>query len=324
MKEVKDLVLMCSQIGKNIELTQAGGANASVKNSRSMWIKASGFNLSDVNCKSGYVLVNHPLIRESFEHGSAESEEQSRDLIKFSILDSNGGLKPSMEVGFHSYLPRCVLHTHPIFLNSISGLSDPASLLSSLGLDDVAVVDYFRPGFNLAKQVYSSFLSLNAKGCRYPSFILRNHGLLVSGQTPKDCLEKTLIISNAAKSLVLDRTNLVLPPYSPPVPHIHDGMSGFLGSVIGDSLSGVYMFPDAVVFLEDLKRGKGKASVLDGRLFYQLSEKSSRNIDEVLYAHNHVLNYSRVLGEIKPLSVRDVEELVNMEEEKYRKRSVEE
>jgi ribulose-5-phosphate 4-epimerase/fuculose-1-phosphate aldolase len=152
-----DLVALCRACSLE-ELAQAGGGNISVKEGDIMYIKASGVALCDVTSKYGIARV-----RTSDVVASLSGSEP--DIMSFAM----GPERPSLETYFHAFLRSYVVHLHPTHLN--------AHLCS----DQPGMVDYYKPGFELSKQVLATYSGQSV-------IYLRNHGIIYHADTLDDVL----------------------------------------------------------------------------------------------------------------------------------------
>lgn len=302
LTEVSALKKISDLFGHSIEYSQGGGSNASAKVGGTMLIKASGFTLAEMVKKQGYVAVLYEPIAELYSNGCTVDEDTARATIRKAIIPPGegttpnssraGSLKPSIETGFHTFLRKYVLHFHPLYLNAILCLKDCAPILRELYSDLIYVlVNYKRPGHFLAAEVARSISSpaVTKRGRDGDQIIfLKNHGLIVSGDNPDVVIKTAQSICDKAKRYVLSRTGLLPYTYNDlPVASLSDNQ---------------FLFPDAVVFLRNASA----------------NSNPSRNFNEVLFVHNAILELTAKLGEHDALSDRDVQELLEMEEEKYR------
>ena len=60
-EELKKLSNLSEDIGKNLNLIQGAGGNSSVKIDKVLWVKASGYWLSDANKKNIFVIINYNI-----------------------------------------------------------------------------------------------------------------------------------------------------------------------------------------------------------------------------------------------------------------------
>ena len=56
---LKDLVKISKYFGQRFDLTQAAGGNSSIKLGNQMYIKSSGYSLSEVSLDNGYTLLDN-------------------------------------------------------------------------------------------------------------------------------------------------------------------------------------------------------------------------------------------------------------------------
>lgn len=150
-----EFLQLCRRFGQLDELVQAGGGNISVKlEGHLSIIKSSGIALSDVTKDKGYCIVNHERVKESI----LCNDEPKLEALTFS---SN---IPSLEVYFHSFMKKYVVHLHP------------STMLPYLCGACPEAVPYFKPGFELSKEVYKRW-----KG--EPVVFLKNHGVIFTADT---------------------------------------------------------------------------------------------------------------------------------------------
>jgi len=295
----------------DIELAQGAGGNISVKAGNTMVVKASGFTFKNMK-HGGIVNVNHEAIAAIYSEGDL-SEDDARKIIYNSVVDS--ALKPSIEVGFHSFMKKYVIHLHPIFLNGVLASKDAEKVLSSLYEDlRYVFVKYVRPGHNLAAEIYSKRARATVE-----IYFLQNHGIVVSADDLGICLGTIKSIVQRAKKFVLSK-GFTLPAHISPSPTSNKGKAGFIGVYLGKESD--YLFPDAVVYLYDLYKQKHGYSLIQGRAFFPLSLDWATDIDEILYAHNAMVAIADKFGGPNPLSKTNMKELIDMEEEKHRKKMV--
>ena len=103
--------------------------------------------------------------------------------------------RPSIETLLHAFLPAAhVDHVHADAICSLANAPDPeAAVHEALG-DDVAVVPYLRPGFELSKRV--------ADLADARAVVLAHHGLVTWGETHEESYGLTLeLVARAAERL---------------------------------------------------------------------------------------------------------------------------
>jgi len=349
---------ICTAFGGDIEYSQGGGTNASAKDGDLMIIKASGYTLADMMVKDGYVQLLYQPIADIYTRENSISEDEARRITQ-SAVQAGSQLKPSIETGFHSFLNTFVVHLHPIYLIAILCLEKSEEIIRTLYPDiNLVTAGYQRPGHNLSREVAkklkemsfrpkstdevekspaakmritkdpSTSRSLSREKSRDSApttsagrrddkknitIFLKNHGLIVSGDDSDTCVSIAKEICARAKQYVLQETDTKAVSYA----DLKQDADGFLGCEYGGESE--YLYPDAVVFLYDIKEGRKPYTIVNGRVRYALSHDKARQIDEVLFAHNVIAGFAKQLGPYHSLSNTEVQALIDMEEEKYRK-----
>lgn len=183
------------------DLVQAGGGNSSVKLSPShMLIKASGFQLAELNENIGWCETNPQIIVDFFSSDKNEiTKESEKQLLTDSVLsgaaNDDGGskqLRPSIEIFLHSVTQKYTLHTHPMVVNILTATDKGWQTLKEL-FPKALFVDYATPGIKLAAEYFKTF---KAFGKMPDVLFLKNHGLVVSRETAdfvKNTTEEVLV-----------------------------------------------------------------------------------------------------------------------------------
>jgi rhamnose utilization protein RhaD (predicted bifunctional aldolase and dehydrogenase) len=171
----------CSKVGKDPLLVQGAGGNASWKDNKILWIKASGTWLADAQKKDIFVPVD-------LMHLQQEVSKNNFKAIPRVIVDSN--MKPSIETLLHALMPhKYVVHLHAIeILTYLVRLSPKIELINLLkNFISWSYVEYFKPGEELARAVSNS---LDNKETTDVVF-LKNHGVVIGGSSVLN-IEETL------------------------------------------------------------------------------------------------------------------------------------
>ena len=172
--------------GLRADYVQGGGGNTSVKfDDHLMAIKASGYTLADITEEKGYVTVEYPRIQEYYNavdtdiQKDYEKESLEVNLSSMSLLPGMENKRPSVEVGFHSFLQTCVIHTHSVYATTLACLhwEIPAvHYLVGFAGPKVPVAPYATYGTDdLARNVWQTM------GPDYQAVLLANHGLVAVG-----------------------------------------------------------------------------------------------------------------------------------------------
>ena len=188
MDDVDLLVYQSRLIGADPSLVVWGGGNTSIKidqvdfrgrDTTAMVIKGSGSDMKTIERRQFPALRLDDII-PLFDRGSM-SDEEMVDYLGKCMLDP-GSPRPSIETLLHAFLPyKSVAHSHADAVVSLTNNADTQQVLSACYGDDVAVIEYIRPGFFLSRRVGEAVRGNPlVKGV-----VLVNHGLFTWGDTAK-------------------------------------------------------------------------------------------------------------------------------------------
>lgn len=201
--ELDELTTVSRAVGDDLELVQGPGGNTSVKTAEPaprLLIKASGFRLADVGPHSAWVGLDLDHLQRIFADPELEAldplaahEQSSARLAQM----TGTGPRASMETGFHLFLDRVVLHTHPVAINAFACAHGGRETLAELIREDLPWIDVAVPGFPLAAKI-----SREVAGHKHPPrrLVLASHGLITAGPTPRLALESTRRLVDSARS----------------------------------------------------------------------------------------------------------------------------
>ena len=191
---MEGFVKISKYAGMREDLVQAGGGNSSYKISKEkMVIKASGYQLSDMTINEGYALVNPSIIKAAFlnvDDIDAITEVDSRAILEKAFIE---GKRPSIETFLHAISDTYTLHTHPIVVNALTCREGGMNVLKQL-FPQALIVSYATPGVELARAYFKAYKEYGAE--KKPNIIfLQNHGLVVSGESAEEVIEKTEMVT---------------------------------------------------------------------------------------------------------------------------------
>lgn len=214
-KDLTPLLELSHQMGSpTLRMAILGEGNSSMKlNDETFAVKASGTNLEKLQntdvavCRFDKLL---PLFNEK------DLSDAAIDKALFdSRVDSNAK-KPSIEALFHAWLltlpgVNCVGHVHAIAVNQI--LCSPRAkefATQRLFPDEVVLcgtesvlVPYVDPGLSLAKAIRDETLLYVRRTGREPKVILlKNHGIIAVGSSPKAVMGTLLMAEKSAQIFV--------------------------------------------------------------------------------------------------------------------------
>ena len=173
-----ELSYISKYIGQDESLVQAGGGNTSIKIDDSrMLVKSSGIELSAVTDNSGFSIVDYRQVREALI-----SDANDDSILKNALIE---GLRPSIETYLHSLTDKYTIHSHPLCVTILVCQTNGMGVLKKL-FPDAICVGYAKPGIELAK-IFFHAIQKNSSAFL---FFLKNHGLIVSGNSKEDVLKK--------------------------------------------------------------------------------------------------------------------------------------
>jgi rhamnose utilization protein RhaD (predicted bifunctional aldolase and dehydrogenase)/NAD(P)-dependent dehydrogenase (short-subunit alcohol dehydrogenase family) len=169
-------------IGSDPALVLHGGGNTSVKASwtdvtgeetEAIYIKGSGWNLGTIEA-AGFAPLPLARVRKLLSLASLSDINMMRELSA-ARLDA-GAPQPSVETMLHAFLPqRVVLHSHADVIVALTNLAEGAERVREVLGDQVVIVPYVMPGFDLAKAVQRIWPEQATEAT--VGMVLLNHGL---------------------------------------------------------------------------------------------------------------------------------------------------
>jgi len=207
--ELAELVDVSRRLGEQWELVQAGGGNTSVKLGGSMYIKASGLRLRDMDTDSGLVAIDLAslrglLIDEAFATLPARERDLKLAQEMNGITRGAPGRRASIESWVHAVFDRSVVHTHPIWVNAIVCTTSCRTILHHLFSCEEPpplVVPYVAPGYPLALLLVREVSQYRLEhGCDPNMVFLANHGLITVGESPVQAAELTNRVTKIARA----------------------------------------------------------------------------------------------------------------------------
>ncbi len=209
LNELDKLVYMSRLIGADPSLVVWGGGNTSIKVTEKdflgrdvsvMRIKGSGSDLKSME-RWQFPRLKLEEVLPVFEREEM-SDEEMVDYLDRCVLDPNSP-RPSIETLLHAFLPyMCVAHSHADAVVGLTNNREADDILRRVYGDDVAVVEYLRPGFRLSKLVGLAV----KESPRLDGVVLMNHGLFTWGDSAKDAYDRHIdLVSKAEEYAVQGR-----------------------------------------------------------------------------------------------------------------------
>ncbi|MBE6912564.1 MAG: class II aldolase [Ruminococcaceae bacterium] len=328
---MKDFVKMCAAIGGMKDYVQGGGGNASCKHdANKMAIKASGFTIGEITKDSGYADVDYIKICEYHtgvkENELAEREKNSTPFTMSCVFpDKNGNkLRPSVETGFHSFMKKYVMHTHPVYANAITCASGGAELAKKiLGDADFIWIPYINPGFSLTLVIKAAMDAYEEKTGIFPKIIfLENHGLITTSDDAEECLALHFEVNEKIKAYLgaEDFVKSISLSEKDDAYICEDAfVSDFVSAFGVEEIERSILYPDQLVYLNAAMKD-GKIAFSDSSITINAPKKEALAIVETFAAFCYVVKTIKKAG--LTIQVMDNEAtgfINNWESEKYRK-----
>ena len=320
--------------GNRKDYVQGGGGNTSVKLDDSlMAIKASGYTLQEVTEEKGYVTVDYQRIRQYYntvdaaEDKDFEKESLAVNLDSVVLLEGMENRRPSVEVGFHSFLKKNVIHTHSVYANILCCSAEGrASAVGILQSEKYVFIPYIDPGFRLTlaiKQAVDEYIIMH--GTQPQVILMENHGIVVHG----DDDEETMALHERINDKI--RAHFKLPEF--PAPAIKKTESGFasdtgyLKRFLDENradeayIGALTLYPDQLVYIGG-KLGD-TVRIQNGEVLYTASQKEAEAIEETLAGVVYVINEIRRAGlTLREMGQEGAAFINNWESEKYRSKLI--
>ena len=200
-------------LGENLDLVLHGGGNTSVKGEwqdifgeqiETLFVKGSGSDLATVEQKD-FVPVRLDAMLKLAELEKLSDMEMAREL-KLATLDPTSPA-PSVEAILHALIPhRFVDHTHADAIIAITNTANGARLISEIYGDDVIVLSYVMPGFDLARLCAEVFPKQATS--RTIGMVLMNHGIFSFGDSAKESYDRMIELVGRAEDYLNKHTPL--------------------------------------------------------------------------------------------------------------------
>ncbi len=192
-------------IGSEESLVLHGGGNTSLKSNHidvfgtvrpSIYVKASGIHMAAIEPED-YILLDLEYLRRLRILQQLSDEEMLREFLTHR-LDTRT-LSPSIETLVHAFLPaRFIDHTHADAILALTNQPDGMSRAAAALGEDVILLEYAEPGFELAKAAASAFeVNPGARGMAW-----MRHGLVTWGDSARESYENTVEIITRAEQYI--------------------------------------------------------------------------------------------------------------------------
>lgn len=327
----KQMVDISSYAGRRKDYVQGGGGNTSVKfDERLMGIKASGYTLEEVTQDRGYVTVDYGQIRTYYNNVDVnvqkdyESESLGVNLESVVLLEDMENKRPSVEVGFHSFLKKCVIHTHSVYANILCCALEGEKIAQEILGGDVGFIfiPYIDPGFRLTLAIKQATAEFMAKHGVLPEAIfMKNHGLIVHSDESDAAIALHEKINNLIKAHfdLDDFPVIAIAEQQEGYQSKTDFMHKFILEFSADEayFDALKLYPDQLVYIGD-KMGN-QIRINNGQIIYSTGQKEAQTIEETLVAIAYIVDAIKKSGlTLAQMGEKDISFINSWESEKYR------
>ena len=209
------LVYRSNLLGSDSYINNTGGGNTSSKvmeedpisgeKAEVLWVKGSGGDLRTATKPNFASLYQQKLLKLQDVYQNLErtglktpAEDSMTEMYPHCTFNLNPRA-PSIDTPLHSFIPyKFVDHTHPVPVIAIATADNGPELMKEIYGDDLAWVDWMRPGFELGLKMQETIN--NNPGIR--GIILGGHGLINWADNEKECYDTSIeLINKAARYL---------------------------------------------------------------------------------------------------------------------------
>lgn len=212
-------------LGSDPALVLHGGGNTSVKahyrditggDREALFVKGSGWDLATIE-QQGFAPLDLPRLRDLLALESLPDADMMRELAVASF--DPDAPAPSVESLLHAFLPHpAVQHSHADVIVALTNLANGHETVSDVFGDDVVIIPYVMPGFDLARAVAETWPQRQHDGTR--GMVLLNHGLFTFGETTAEAYARHVELISLAEQWLDKHAPLSARPAPelPPVP----------------------------------------------------------------------------------------------------------
>ena len=197
-------------LGAEKSLVLHGGGNTSVKSRytnllgeslESVFVKASGYDLSTIEPR-GHPALDLGYLKRLRELAELSDEAMVRE-IRTHLLDCESPT-PSIETLVHVFIAKKFMdHTHADAILALTNQADGQKVVKEALGEDVIVLDYVKPGFQLAQATADAMEAHPGKR----AMVWMRHGLLTWGDTAQESYQSTIELVSQAEEYVAQKAS---------------------------------------------------------------------------------------------------------------------
>lgn len=192
-------------LGREPALVMHGGGNTSVKLNQCnilgeqetlLYVKGSGWDLATIEA-AGFAPVKLDHLIALAGLPSLSDPQMVNELKTHTVVA--GAPSPSVEAILHAILPYTFVdHSHADAIVTITNTADGKRRIEDIYGDDVVVIPYIMPGFDLARLCAEMFPQ--KAGATTQGMVLMNHGLFTFGETARESYERMIELVSRAEN----------------------------------------------------------------------------------------------------------------------------
>lgn len=214
--DLQQRVYSSQLLGRDSTLVLHGGGNTSVKirernllgeEEEVLYVKGSGWDLETIQ-EGGFAPVRMAHLLK-LAGAEALSDPQMVNELATQVTRA-GAPAPSVETILHAVLPhKFVDHTHADAVLAITNTPEGEARIREIYGEDVVIVPYVMPGFDLAKACATKF-EREAKPSTI-GMVLMHHGIFSFGATAKESYDRMIALVDRAEKYLKKRDAWELP-----------------------------------------------------------------------------------------------------------------
>lgn len=191
-------------LGQSKELVLHGGGNTSVKIDNILYVKGSGWNLDTIE-KAGFSPVDLSVLLEMATRKTLSDTQMVAE--QRAAMQDQSYPNPSIEAILHAIIPYdYVDHTHADAVVTLTNIPNAKALVHELYGEDMLIIDYVMPGFELAKHIYE--ITRNIDWDTLSGMILMHHGVFTFDNDARRAYEKMIGIVTVAEEYLAEHVTL--------------------------------------------------------------------------------------------------------------------
>ncbi|MBD3809125.1 MAG: class II aldolase/adducin family protein [Sulfuricurvum sp.] len=191
-------------LGQEKSLVLHGGGNTSVTIDNTLYVNGSGWNLNTIE-KGGFSPVNLDVLLEMATRESLSDTQMVAE--QRAAMSDQSFPNPSIEAILHAIIPfTFVDHTHADAVVTLTNTPNGKGLIHKLYGDNMLIVDYVKPGFDLAKHIYQITRTIDWESLT--GMVLMHHGVFTFDNDAKHSYEKMIGIVTVAEEYLSKQVTL--------------------------------------------------------------------------------------------------------------------